>query len=511
MKIVAIISKLFKMSGRKLGVYSCGEHINLVEVEGRHIVSQVRLSFADISDQGVPPHQRKAEVLKEALYNNKIRAKKVLLGLSGQEQFIRSFQMIMLSKSELNMGVQFEVKKYIPFRTDDLASDYQYRENKKLGKMDVLFVAVTKNSMDTHCASLKEAGLAVSAVEPASLALLRILSCLQQMDTTIAFALVVAHGLEAEVTIIDQGFPIFSREIKLPAGSDLDELSFRGRLANEIRVSLDYYRRQFTVPNIEKILFLSKNLPFLEGLITGLSEDLSIKVEPVVLEKDNEINSLQDLDMLKAYALALKDTVVLNLRINLAKKRHIKEIISEAPPKHEKAISFDIYAVRTPLVLMAVALVAAYLMPQVTIQEFTAKLKQLQKEVRVVFPASLKDYSLDAIQNEKTASSETIAVIEKMMKSRSKIASLLNVFPYAVSNGLWIEDITVSFANSRQSIVIKGAVFSEDSDTAREIINAFYRKLKSVQNLTNMKLLPVNNMYREKNLVAGFEISGEIS
>ena len=290
MKIAAIVSKLFKMSGRKLGVYSCGEHINLVEVEGRHIVSQVRLSFADISDQGVPPQQRKAEVLKEALYNNKIRAKKVLLGLSGQEQFIRSFQMIMLSKSELNMGVQFEVKKYIPFRTDDLASDYQYRENKKLGKMDVLFVAVTKNSMDTHCASLKEAGLAVSAVEPASLALLRILSCLQQMDTTIAFALVVAHGLEAEVTIIDQGFPIFSREIKLPAGSDLDELSFRGRLANEIRVSLDYYRRQFTVPNIEKILFLSKNLPFLEGLITGLSEDLSIKVEPVVLEKDNEIN-----------------------------------------------------------------------------------------------------------------------------------------------------------------------------------------------------------------------------
>ena len=95
MEIAAIVSKIFKMSGRKLGVYSCAEYINVVEVAGRHVVSQVRIPLTDVSEQekkqllgdsSIPGQYKRSEIIKEALANNHIKARKAILGLFSQEQ-----------------------------------------------------------------------------------------------------------------------------------------------------------------------------------------------------------------------------------------------------------------------------------------------------------------------------------------------------------------------------------------------------------------------------------------
>lgn len=490
----------------------------MVEVEGSRIVSQMRLPLSNTSEQnssqqsgtgGAQASQsQRVEVIKDALKENKIKAKKALLGLSAQDQFIRSFQMPILNKSEIKMGVQFEVKKYIPFRTEDLVFDFQRRINKKSGKMDILFVAAIRNSFDTLLASLQEAGLAVAAVEPASLALLRILSVTGQLDDTVSFALVVAQGLEVEVTIIDKGFPCFSRETKLPEEAGVDTALFRGRLANEIRVSLDYYRRQFAVTTIDKILFLSKNLLFSEQLIPGLSEDLAVKVERVELEKDNEINSVQDLDMLKAYALALKDAVSVNFKIDLTQRRQAKPVVPEVPV-YEKAIAFDINTIKLPVGLALLLIAAAYIAPQLRISESTAKLTQLQKKVRELFPPALKELSLDAINKEKKKSSHGIATLEKIIKNKSNLTSLFNILSYKISEGLWLERIQMTVKNNRQFLQIKGSVYSDDPQSAPETVNAFYSKLKKHENFAGLKLLPVSEAQKDKYFVTTFEISGE--
>ncbi len=512
------LRKMLKFGARKLGIYVARDSISIVEVDDRRIVSQARVPLinAESIAKGQPSATatfsggiQNTEAIEEALRSNKIKAKHLCLGLPAYDQFIRSFQMLMLSASEINLGIQFEVKKYIPFRTEDLAFDYQYRINKKTGKMDVLFVATTRNNLDNYFASLNEIGLTVSAVEPAGLSLLRILSLTKQLNINISFALVEVHGQEAEFTIIDKGFPCFSRELKLALASDADEASFRMRLTNEMRVSIDYYRRQFAGAQIDKVFFLSKNLAHQETLISGLSADLGLAVESVELSRDPEANSVQDLNMLKAYALALKDTVKINVRINLTTIRHAKAIVAEGFSPEAKAIAFNVNALKLPIAAALLIIGFAYLFPQIEYNKVSETLTQLQAQLKGSIPSYLANPTIETLKQEKINYSNNLVALDKVVKARSVMTPLLNALPRAISQGVWLESIDMVEVNNRSSIRIKGAVYAEDEQATPEIVKSFYKKLKSNSGLESLKLISVSQAQKGRYTVAIFEITGD--
>src|SRR3989338_6915472 len=168
------------MDNKKLGIYFGSENLSLVEVAGARVRSALRLPLPpDMGASGRPPaitgeapsiavpsDVKLAALISGVLRDNRIEAKKTILGLSSRDQFIRGFQMLLLSKQEMETGVLFEIKKYISSKTEDLAFDYQRRSIKKSSKMDILFVAANRNSLKASRAILNQAGLEVAAVEP---------------------------------------------------------------------------------------------------------------------------------------------------------------------------------------------------------------------------------------------------------------------------------------------------------------------------------------------------------
>lgn len=515
------------MAGKKLGIYLGNNNISIIEVKGRHIVSQVRLplNYADTlnksqakADEIAPgSSQEYALTISEALRTNKIDVKEAFLGLSNKDQFIRSFQMPLLTKSELDLGIQFEARKYIPFKAEDLAIDYQYRVNKKSAKMDILYVAVTRNTLDSSISALSEAGLRVKAVEPASFALLRILAITKQLNLKLSFVLITVQDAEVEFIIVNNGFPYFGRDIKLPQPSagisevtKGEEASFGERLAGEIRVSLDYFRRQFSGNPVDKALFLSKDLQMQQELIPYLSENLGMTVERVESEIDTETGRLQDLDAIKAYALALREDIKINLSVDLIKKKYV-QVISEKEPVEENQSVFNITMLKRPLILSLVLAALFYFLPQLNIKTVNLKLNQLHSEARNVIPDSLKGLDLDSLKKEKTNYISKISALEELINSKLAIGSSWVTLTNAARGGLWLEGVSISIKDDRMLLRIKGSVYLNDQDAELSAVNNFLKTLSNsssfIRSLKKLDLTFISRVQEGEYMVTRFEIS----
>lgn len=514
------------MANKKLGIYFSKDTLIAVETIDRSIKCYATLSLGSIDDKSQiqteelvsDKENKQLSLIQTFLKDNKIEAKKVFLALSDKEQFIRSFQMVLLSKSEMEMGIRFEAKKYIPFKTEDLIFDYQKRISRKFGKMDVLFVAVNKESLDKNISIFSDIGARVEAVEPASFALLRILSITGQLYLKSSFAVVAMQGEDVEFIIVDKGFPCFSREIKLsrpPQESESPETEdnfLKDSLANEIRVSLDYFRRQFSRTSflLDKIMFLSKETPMQE-LISSLSDNLSIPFERVDLERDKELTKLPDLNALKAYALTLKDKVKINLSIDLSKKRHAQPVLEEHP-QEGKPFVFNINMIKRPLIFALGLMVLAYGLPQIEVSKNRTKLKQLRKEAEEALPGRLKGSALDNLKQTRKVYAEKIEVLEKLIGSKVNIISSWNILPVTLNTGLWLEELRISVAESSLQLQIKGVVYLGDSNSETKAARDFLQKLQNnvdfMRGLGKLELTSLASSQIDKYTVTRFEISG---
>lgn len=515
------------MANKKLGIYFSRDSLIAVETIERRINCYASLPLENINDkshaqaeEAVPDIENKQlSTIRTFLKDNKIEAKKVFLALSDKEQFIRSFQMVLLNKSEMEMGIRFEAKKYIPFKTEDLVFDYQKRINRKFGKMDVLFVAVNKDILDKNIVVFSQIGAQIVSVEPASFALLRILSLTGQLYLKSSFAVVAMQGEDVEFIIVDKGFPCFSREIKLSKPSqdsesqDTEDKFLKDSLANEIRVSLDYFRRQFSRNSflLEKIMFLSKDAPPMQELISGLSENLSIPFERVDIERDKELSKLPDLNALKAYALTLKDKVKINLSIDLSKERHAQPAIEEHP-RVAKPFVFNINMVKRPLILVLALIALAYGLPQLEINKNKLKLKQLRKEAEEALPVKLKGSALDNLKQARKVYASKIEVLEKLISSKLNIISSWNILPTALNSGLWLEELSISAIEGRLQLNIKGVVYLDDPNAETKLARDFFKKLQDNQDfmhgLEKLELTSLSSGLIGKYTVTRFEISG---
>lgn len=523
------------MAVKRLGIYFSKEKVSIVEVSGTHITGAFCLPLAgmnltdksqDALNQGLPIVSDEIQLvakIKASIRERRIQARKVCLGLANKDQFIRGFQMLLLSKAEMDLGVLFEVKKHIPFKTEDLFFDYQRRIDKKSSKMNILFVAATKNSLDTSAAILTQAGFKLAAVEPAGFALIRLLALTKQFNPKLSFALVAIDGPYAEFSIVDKNFPCFSRDINLLPPSGALESVEAGetrtvveRLTSEIRVSLDFFRRQFSGSSIDKLFFLSKNTPMQEELILALSEDLGLLVERVELEKNKEAEALEGLDAFKAYALALKDAVKINLSVDLAKKKAFRPAVVEEAPKKVKPFVFNPGMLKWPVSIVLVLIALGYGWPLIELNKANIKLVQSRKDIETALLPNLQGFSLDALKSEKQNYTNKLNIIEKLISSGVRLAPSWNVVPQALEKGVWLENLAISISKGRQSLSIRGAVYLGDEGAEFEAAHAFHKKLKNNSDfMRGFKNLELNSLNRsqipvgsESYTVTYFDISG---
>ena len=152
-----------------LGVYFGPQLITIIETKGSKLINHIQVSQSTVStgellEEKVPASVKLITLLKDELMKNNIEANEAIVSISGKDLIVRTFEMPILPRQELDTAVNFEVKKYIPFKIEDLISDFQYKLDKTIQKTRVLFVGIKKEALDNYLNILSQLGIKIKSI-----------------------------------------------------------------------------------------------------------------------------------------------------------------------------------------------------------------------------------------------------------------------------------------------------------------------------------------------------------
>ncbi|MDO8730410.1 MAG: pilus assembly protein PilM [Candidatus Omnitrophota bacterium] len=183
----------------------------------------------------------------------------IFASIASESVVIRCFQMPAIPAHERKMAIAFEAKKYLPFKLEELVTDYQVvirRSDPTL--MRVMFFGVKKSSIAVYASLFQYCKLLPYCLEPAPISLMRLVRQNGQLPAGQVVALLSMEHDAATISVARDDLLYLSRNVTiLPTPETPDEASpeLLEALLNETRVSIDYYRRRFLgEPAVSKII-----------------------------------------------------------------------------------------------------------------------------------------------------------------------------------------------------------------------------------------------------------------
>jgi len=452
-----------------LGIYFGLKDINLVETSGRKILNNIHLlhpSLATVElEEKVPGDVKLIALLKDAFRTYRINANEAIFCVSGQDLVIRTFEIPLLPQNELKGAVNFEAKKYIPFKLEDLDYDFQVSFNRKNKTSLVLFVGIKKEILNSYISISKQLNLKVDLLEYSAFSVLRFLKLAGLSDAGVVANLCCDLNNEDEgnFAVFENGFPLFSRDIILaggPAGfeqtAEADLIQKRDKLKNEIRASLEYYSRKFPDKNIKNIFVLSdkESRQELETFFSDAIIPVKFVDTQKVLGKSTPYSSV----LAKSFAAALLKSAPLKITVNLlvAKLKAIKA----AAPGLKPFTLLEGFKLDVKFIFIGIALCVA------VFGYGLMRLKPLQEELAGIKSKRVKVSSIAPNDNYETLSAlnvkyrKKLATLDNLVKQQVYATYPLDAIPRALPKGVWLDNFSL---NQRKDgaleLILNGQVY----------------------------------------------------
>lgn len=519
-----------------LGIYFGEKIVNIVQSQGKKVLASAKIpnlsALVATAEGKVPEELKIIAVLKEEFRRSKIEAKEAVLCLSGDNLIIRTFDMPVMPHNEMLTAVNFEAKKYSPFKIEELISDFQVVFDKLSHRNRVLYVGIKKDVLDKYLSIFKQLDIKITAIEYSGFSLLRIFRA-ANINTAGYLAMLsvdIQEADEANFIVLENGFPLFSRDISLsskeevlisvagaPEKGPAAEEKPKGataleKLKTEIRVSLDYYNRKFPSKNIKNIILTAAPDNVLE--LKAYLEELGLQASILNIAKSVENASLFSLSFLKSYTASLFKLIKSNLKINLLL---IRQQPKAAPMLNKQKIAllelFEGLKLDFKIVILAAAICGgAYLLGYL-------RSAPLRQELNSVMATSLKisnippNASYQELQGLQQDYSSRLKTIDGLVKDRLCITSFLDKIPQILPKGMWLTSFTFNLSKEKatKEILLKGSVYLGDADRELSLVNAFVSYLKvDVLFSQYFKNIAVNSISRSQGsdkTVTDFDVS----
>ena len=231
---------------------------------------QVRVEGAGAESPAAAIPPSPADGTDQEFINRSVQAMLFKLGISGtapiyasiasESVVIRCFQMPAIPAHERKMAIAFEAKKYLPFKLEELVTDYQVvirRSDPAL--MRVMFFGVKKSSVTVYGSLFQYCKLLPYCLEPAPVSLMRLVRQNGQLPAGQVVAVLSMEHDAATISIARDDLLYLSRNVTIVTtaaqGQPEAPPELLEALLNETRVSIDYYRRRFLgEPAVSKII-----------------------------------------------------------------------------------------------------------------------------------------------------------------------------------------------------------------------------------------------------------------
>lgn len=279
-------------------------------------LSQELVELCDFGLESVSSPAALPEILKKI--PNAYNIESVNLSVGGPSTVTRYVNFPKMNKDELNQALKFEAQKHIPFSLAEVDIDgHILKDDLPDNKILVLLAAVKKEIVQQRLKMLEAAGLKVTLIDIDSIALINAFNFNYPSwwaDTKQKALALLNIGVSiSNLDILETGIPRLSRDIHTGLNKTLDAIAPAiNALADEVRVSFDYYESQ-SASCVEKI-YLSGQVNELTGLKGALAASSGIEIDCWDPFRRITISNNIDLEKLKKISSQLAIAVGLALR-----------------------------------------------------------------------------------------------------------------------------------------------------------------------------------------------------
>jgi len=508
-----------------VGVYISEKNVDIVELAG----SKNAPLFLNFIRQEIPPppasidteiaekkssgQEPIAVAINEGLEKLKLKPHVIQTVLASSDVMIRYFDMPLLPKSEQPQAIRFEAKKYVPFKLDEITSDFKIlTEPKNKKAMGIFFIAATKAHINSHVARFKDIGAVIAGIDIMPFALWRVLLLYKKVNVKDRIVILYADNDRESVSIhiMESGMPFMSRDFKITA--DDKEAVFE-KIVSELRVSIDYYGRQKHNVEISKIITCGEML--FSGLSAYIADELKIVTDTLY-----DFNKTKNADKVSpsaiaAFGSALEGLGKTNYSVNFSPLG--------TTIKHKK--TYSIIAIE---VIAAAAIMALFfLFNSFLIKNIAMELKTIKNEASSL-PVKTSHLSIKKLIARKESMLKDTELLRLVVNNRvlwagklTSIANELSAINRETPDGVWIDSLTIKedFIQSdsiypsgiARKLFISGSSFSLDSSKETVYINRFLKALKNnavfMDYLNNIDLGFIDKKDIESYQVSTFTIS----
>jgi len=406
--------------------------------------------------------------MTQALAQAQLKPKRRLsVCLSHADVLLRYFAMPALPRAEWDQAVQFEVRKYIPFKTDTLSWDYHVLaasasakrdagSGKDRSRMEIVFGGVPRDVLQRFTEALGAAGLQPTAIEPLSVSLAR-LRLPEDDGTPDGFVcLVDVEPERAHLVIARGGVPYLMRSVPLalePPASGAEAGSAGSaaqQLLSELRVSMDFFTREYPSAQIARVVLFGDE-PRIAPWVQEMAGQLLCPVELGRSLLAGRVQAECPLAFAAAVGLLEKGGAALDfLRRSIAEKPKAAGV-SSVPARslgslrplvvHALTLLKEPKTLAATGVSMAAALIACWLLGARQISDARRELQAVGRS-RVSVGLGLDGMSQAALAPSSAALQKQLAFLKQAVGQRSGVAARFDALVRVLPEGVWLTNLS---------------------------------------------------------------------
>ena len=477
-----------------LGIYFGPKIICVVEINGKKVLNYLKIPRAllnqDELEEKIPEEVKLVTVLGEEFKKNNIRAKEAVIGLSGAELLVRTFELPILPQAELPNAINFEAKKYIPFKVEDLQSNFQVEVDRKAKKNFVLFAGIKSDLLEKYNSIFKQLGIKISHIDYAPFSVLRFLALSGFKDKGVVglLSLDLVEEDEVNFTVLDKGVPVFSRDITLPRGLPAESAQpvstedIIGKLKTELRISLDYYKRKFPQKKLSTVLFVAEQ--GLRGDLESQMAEMELSAKFIDFSQNIYIGKDQpfSLSFIKSYGSGLWRAVRIRLKLDILAAKPKLRVIKKAEGAAGEGLSALIRSFKLDVRFLILGLLiygAAYaygLYRSHPVNQEKIRLISIRPEVKSV----TSDVPLNKLKEIDSSFENKISDIDNTINNQLFLTGPMESVARNIPKDMWIKNFSfkVGKDNRTAQLTMRGLIYSEGGEEELTQANAFVAKLK---------------------------------
>ncbi len=473
----------------ELGIYFGPKQIDITEVKSRRLANNVSLGVSEITgnelDEKVPAEIKITAAFNDIFRRNKIEAKESVLCLSGRDLIIRTFEIPVLPKEEMQSAINFEAKKYIPFKVEDLISDYQLEMDKVSRTNMVLYMGIKKDTYNKYVSVFNQLNIKLKSIEYAGFSILKYLKLSGVKDSGVIGVICADSQSKDEVNfvVLENGFPLFTRDISLSSGADdLDKIpetdsqvASIDKLKSELKVSLDYYRRKFPTKGIKNLIIICGQDWRFE--IENYSAELGLSSKFVDFAKVVGKPVSYSSSFAKSYSAAIFKTGGIKIGLDLIESKSKSEKVVKSPIEVAsifKGFRLDLRFIVAALLICAGTFLYGFFQKNPFEQEL-----ELAVGSRVQVPGVPSSSSLESLKSISSKYKKTLENLDNLIKNQLYITETMDIVPRVLPQGLWLTKFSFNSKDGESDLNIEGMSYLGDGDKEFQAVNDFLNSLNS--------------------------------